>query len=210
MDGRRFDALLQSLADSRRSLIGGTLVAIASVIGAPFADAKKRRKKKKKKCKGGTKKCGKKCIAATSCCRAADCGSGGFCAEGTCLCSGGFTPCQGSCIPDSGCCTSTDCDAGDICAQNQCVTGQGSCAAGADSCAGDPILCGGDTCACYATMDGQTRCSTAEGLSECDVCANDEDCATLFPAVPGVFCARSTTAICVCENTGFCAAPCPV
>jgi hypothetical protein len=93
--------------------------------------------------------------------------------------------------------------------QNECVTGQGSCAAGADSCAAEAILCGGDTCVCYATMGGQTRCGSFDGLSECGTCATDDDCASLFPAVPGVFCARSTTALCGClDVVGFCGAPC--
>jgi hypothetical protein len=80
---------------------------------------------------------------------------------------------------------------------------------GADSCDGATIVCG-EECACYATMRGQTRCGGNTGLSaECGDCANDDDCVALFPAVPGVFCARSTTAICGCDGTGFCAAPCP-
>ncbi len=183
MDADRFDRIARLLSDgATRRGIARTLSALSltgmvgSLLGLADAEAKKKkRKKKKKKCKGGKKKCGKKCIAAT------------------------------------GCCTATDCDAGDICVQNQCVTGQGSCAAGADSCDSGHILCGGDTCACYATMEGQTRCGAFEGLSEeCGDCVNDGDCAELFPAVPGVFCARSTTVeLCLCPGNGFCAAPCP-
>src|SRR5688572_6664799 len=115
MDGIRFDRFSRILSASpnRRGFgralaglaLGGTLI---PQFGLAEVEA---RKKKPKKCKGGKKKCGKKCIPATSCCKAADCGTGGTCAGGACFCGEGFTTCQGRCIPVGACCFDDECPA---------------------------------------------------------------------------------------------------
>lgn len=44
MDGRAFDALLRSLTDSRRSLLGGSLAALGGLLGISASEAKKKKK----------------------------------------------------------------------------------------------------------------------------------------------------------------------
>jgi hypothetical protein len=133
MDESRFDQTLKAFAaaSGRRTALralGGAAMALLAVIGLPdVGDARKKKvkNKKKKKCKGGTKKCGKKCIPATDCCTDADC-DGGTCVDGTCQCLGGSKPCDGACIPEGGCCNASDCDDGNPCTQSVC-NGNGTC-----------------------------------------------------------------------------------
>jgi hypothetical protein len=48
MDGTRFDDLLRSLTESRRSLLGGALASVTGFLVVPRIDAKKKRKRKKR------------------------------------------------------------------------------------------------------------------------------------------------------------------
>jgi hypothetical protein len=89
VDASRFDHLVRLYAGdrSRRSLVRGlTGVTLAwttqPLLGIVSGKAKK--KHKKKKCKGGTKKCGKKCIPKSGCCTDADCATGDVCLEHAC------------------------------------------------------------------------------------------------------------------------------
>jgi hypothetical protein len=183
MDAKRFDNLLRSLVASlSRRGISRALASLAlagplsTLFGPENAEAKKKkRKKKKKKCKGGTKKCGKRCIPETSCCTSADCGSGGTCAGGDCTCRTGFKSCQGTCIPDDACC-SADCGPCESCqgaacvficqAEQECVSGQCRCTA--NSCDG---CCDGNTC-----QDGDTTAFCGSDGETCDTCVGSEIC----------------------------------
>jgi hypothetical protein len=79
MDGENFDRWTAAHAPrgiSRRPLLGGAFAALLTFV--PLRSAAKPKggkggKGKGKGCKGGTKKCGKKCIAASACCTADDC-----------------------------------------------------------------------------------------------------------------------------------------
>jgi hypothetical protein len=230
MDDGRFDDFLRTLAapPSRRGVaraLSGLILTggAASLLGFTATEAKK------KKCKGSTKKCGKKCIAATSCCTAADCGSGGACAGGVCVCAIGFRNCRDGCIPYADCCTdgdcvarescqsgtcvcqdeccsNDDCAAGQICLQSQCVTGQGTCTAGDNSCLTvEKITCNSSAdCFCYPDRNGGTHC--AQALAPNPPCQSDSDCALLGL---GAFC---TPAVQFCDRgsgSGFCTLPCP-
>jgi hypothetical protein len=86
------------------------LLELAAALGLSplLVDAKKRRKKNKKKCKGGTKKCGKRCIPSNQCCRHGDCPA----AAPRC--------CQGACLTVE-CCTSADCRGGKTCPDGTCA-----------------------------------------------------------------------------------------
>jgi hypothetical protein len=182
MDANRFDNLLRSLVDasSRRGIaraVTGMLLAgpFAVLLDATDAAAKKK-KRKKKKCKGGARKCGKKCIPATSCCTTADCGTGGACAGGACICAVKFRSCQGKCIPDGDCCSSSECGDCQTCQNGQCadacdtgqecVTGQCQCTPG--SC---PGCCDDNTC-----KPGNTSGNCGTGGEVCVPCTGGQTC----------------------------------
>src|SRR6185295_19044812 len=101
MDGRSFDAWLRSLTESRRSLLGGLLVAAAGWgVGAHAADAKHKGKGKKHKKKHQQETCGHTaCAAGQHCCD----DQRGLCCSGDAECCnpGGGT---GSCCPAPGAC----------------------------------------------------------------------------------------------------------
>jgi hypothetical protein len=155
MDSAHFDRLTRivSIALSRRT----TLAALASgVFGASClarlngVEARKKRKKKRK-CKGGTKKCGKKCIPASGCCSSADCGANGTCVGNTCNCNSGSKNCNGACIPEGDCCGA--CPGETICVDGECVCPETA-----------PVACPGDVC----VLGGQC-CDTSE-------CPNPQEC----------------------------------
>jgi hypothetical protein len=174
MDADRFDWYTRSLtATSPRSGFARTLggLSLIGLLGPLLvvaeAEAKNKKKKgkhkKKKRCKGGTKTCGKRCIAATRCCSAADCGSGGSCTGGSCSCTTGFRTCQGRCIPDTACCAA-DCGPCESCqgpdcvytcqSHQACVGGRCQCtAASCDGCCGSDGLCG--ACLVFVSSSGQ-------------------------------------------------------
>lgn len=125
MDEMRFDTLARSIGVGSRRI--GLQLLAGSVVGGLVDqiwvnESVARKRKKKKKCKGGTRKCGKKCIAPGSCCSADECGAGGACVGGICFCSAGLQLCQRRCIPDDACCDVNDCELGKACLSN------GSCA----------------------------------------------------------------------------------
>lgn len=125
MDRYRFAAFVRALfvAASRRAalsgLLGTALAALLARLGADDAVGKK--KHKKKKCKGGKKKCGKKCVdLATSGAHCRACGNA--CATGGCV--------HGACT----CASNDDCTEGCFCAAgvegvklcNQSVSAEGA------------------------------------------------------------------------------------
>jgi hypothetical protein len=157
MDDERFDAW------TRRAFgvaAGGLAATILGLTATDDVDAKKK-KRKKKKCKGGKKKCGKKCIPKSNCCTDADCGGGATCQDGTCLCLAGERECEGTCIPEDVCCPGEAC--GENCSCRRTVEGTGFCVQGgiliacvqcnssAECEAGDQCVqqnCGGATAVC--------------------------------------------------------------
>lgn len=242
MDAFHFDCLTRALATalSRRGLtqaLGGLLLAGPFTIGRNIADveAKKKKRKKKKKCKGGKKKCGRKCFdlqtdpAHCGSCRTV-CDDGQACLAGACACPNAQTECGGfccaaaSCIDDACCptdrtCGTACCDADEICGDPEtatCVAGQGTCPTGADTCgSGNLVSCNANAqCFCVQTTAGKTRCATpipGISLDDCGDCTTDADCEVLFPDVVGVFCGKNASGpICGCPvGLNVCGAPCP-
>jgi len=123
--------------------------------------------------------------------------------------------------PPSGPTCTPACRAGMRCVKDQCVVGQGTCPTGANSCTSTEgvISCGlqeiDDRCDCHTSTEGQTRCADGFAIDErsvCGQCASSAECATLYPAIPGVFCLKVTGAAgdcCSPDTRGFCLAPCP-
>lgn len=95
MDDHRFDALVRTLAGSRRAVLGGAIAAAAGALGQPESKGKKRRRR----CKSPKVKCGKKCLSAGFCCSTGDCGTCQVCSGKTCVVASSGTPCGvgGSC-----------------------------------------------------------------------------------------------------------------
>ena len=231
MDADRFDALARSLqlATPRRAAlgaIGGGLAALLARLGIDESEAKKRKKhkKKKKKCKGNKKKCGKKCIPKSQCCKDSECGDQQFC-------------CQGACIDDVLCCTDADCggniytceegvclcpDPSEVpCSANECcdpdtqvcevtpdtsACQSGDCPAGTDFCSDETFyLCGGPLCGCTTSLEGQTVCTDLAGV--CVDCATDAECTTALGqdavCIPiGEFCTCDTGETTACVAVG--------
>lgn len=197
MERDHFDQLTRLIATtaSRRAIFG-----LASALGLSplFAEAKKRRKKKRKKCKGGTRKCGKRCIPATGCCRDSECGADERCEGDACVCA-------------LECCNDAACGTGNLCLAGACVTGQGTCPTGADICQGLSSDCGatGLGCTCVTKATGETRCaSTTVSGSTCGDCAEDFACTNAYG--PDAFCALGGPGAC-CPGgiDGICVRACP-
>jgi hypothetical protein len=165
-----------------RALTGIGLASLSSVfISNRDADARKR--KRKKKCKGGNKKCGKKCILKMLCCVDFDCppGTGQICQDGSCACPAGEATCDGTCVDletDGANCGACD---------NACDTGE--CTHGACTCGGNFDCPAG--CACADRLQGGRICFL--GGNNGESCDNDDDCP-----------ARSA-----CFSINFCSIPCP-
>jgi hypothetical protein len=121
MDDEQFDSWTRRAFGVAASGLVATILGLTAVDGV---DAKKK-KRKKKKCKGGKKKCGKKCIAKSNCCTDADCDDGATCQDGTCRCPDGERECEGACIPDDVCCPGEAC--GENCQCRRTVEGTGFC-----------------------------------------------------------------------------------
>jgi hypothetical protein len=225
MDDARFDTLTRSLtaARSRRAtlatLLGGPLV----LLGLADAAAKKRKKKTTKKrrptqsapaspsagpcipaCAGnvcGNDGCGGTCGIA--------CSSPRICEGGRCVCPRDQHDCQGTCIPRTRCCTATDCQPGQGCFTGTCINLRGTCAAGSNACTDHlSAACGGGSCACFTTMEGDTRCGAFTNTTACNTCTTDAQCAALLPNTPGAFCVQGGGIFCT-SCAGYCAPPCP-
>jgi hypothetical protein len=88
------------------------------------------------------------------------------------------------------------CRAGMRCVEDQCVVGQGTCPSGANSCTSTDgtVNCGlqetDDHCDCHVSTEAETRCADGFAIngSACGECASSAECASLYPAIPGVFC----------------------
>jgi hypothetical protein len=182
MDGARFDALVRSIetAVPRRSTLTGVFCAGLAVLAfrLRMEDSKANHKKKKKKCKGGKKKCGKKCFDlqtdATHCgsCDIA-CGTGEFCLDGDCLVGIGT------------------CEVGD----DFCLNAQDKCN-------------DFDTCECHVSFTGETRCASfpEEGFT-CKECTTDAECAERGPGAFCAKTTGNSGCHCIIGQ-GFCLVPC--
>jgi len=181
MDGRTFDAWLRSLTESRRSLLGGLLVAAAGWnVVAHAADAKHKGKGKKHKKKHQQETCGHTaCAAGQHCCD----DQRGLC------CSGGAECCN----PGAG--------TGSCCAEpNRCGQPWGNDAAPSECCPPERQ---------WFTSTGLVRCcpagtrSLGTGISSDDgpCCPEQKYCSQ---APTGGTCCGDLAPVCVDRSTGQC------
>lgn len=85
MDVSRFAYLVRSLSDrATRRCIAGVFAGLGFTPLLGLADAEAKKRKKKKTCKG-RKKCGKKCIPKSHCCKDANCPGSEVCQGGACV-----------------------------------------------------------------------------------------------------------------------------
>jgi hypothetical protein len=89
MDDHRFDAMVRTLAGSRRTVLGGAIAAAVGTLAQPESEGRGRRRK----CKAPKVKCGKKCLPAGSCCGNSDCGTCQVCSGKTCVVAPPGTAC---------------------------------------------------------------------------------------------------------------------
>jgi hypothetical protein len=195
MDAPYFDALARSWGtrrDGLRALASATIADVISGLDHSVAGSKKKKRKKKKKtCKGETKKCGQKCIPVASCCRDAECGTGGACVDRACACFSGFRACKGACVADAACCLDADCGAGGSCQAGNCIVP--TCTDGIKNGNETSVDCGG---ACPPCTNGQgcvTPGDCASGLCSAGTC---QTC-TLIPADN---CAGDSEGSCICRS----------
>jgi hypothetical protein len=203
-DGRRFDDLLRSLTDSRRSLLGGSLAALAGLLGMATVEAKKKKKKKpcKKKCSDGccTKKFGK-CIKEAQQ-TPTQCGTDGEICRNNC---GGSGSCKDEC---------TTCCAGDECVDSgqqsneqcgiggqdcfACPPGQACNAPGPGCCARKGEECGSNGVACCPTSVGVYACEDNRccAPNHSPLCTEDSDCCDEEDVCNDGFCGRPQGAAC--------------
>jgi hypothetical protein len=167
VDAGRFDALVRALTEAvtRRAALGLTFSgALGLSLGLADTEAKKKRKKK---CKGGKKKCGKKCIPKTACC--GGCSDGQICQTGACVCP-------------TECCADADCPSGsgEICEDGACVCPSGQEDSG--GVCGTPPTCQGSSVGCSPPGPSQTccggECLLMAGMGVCVSSANGEPCHT--------------------------------
>lgn len=179
MDGSRFDHLARRWA-TRRTALGGLVAGGFSGFIGLDAEAKRKqkrkndhpgagkekhgaviaakKKKKKKKCKGGTIKCGKVCVTASTDAQNCGgcgirCGSSQACVSGSCASTGPLT-----------------CPTGQIRCDGQCVdpaSNEAHCGGCGQPCTGN-LTCLSGTCGC--ADGGDTQCSTS-----CVDLQSDED-----------------------------------
>jgi hypothetical protein len=198
MEAQRLDDLAREIGSQvpRRSVLGA-LGGLAALLVAPKIETDA--KKKKKKCKGGKKKCGKKCILADQCCTTADCGSKGQCVSGTCVCPTGQKACNGGCIPQASCCQNSECGA-----QQTCVNGACSCGGGLTTCGQScisPDLCCGTTCPGNQQCDGGFCVCPASDEYPC----GDGSCVTGVECCVNANCPKEQhcdDGTCWCDATG--------
>jgi len=150
MDGKAFDRWTAAHAPARlgrRALLGGAFAALLA-LRVPLRDSAakpkggKGGKGKGKGCKGGTKKCGKRCISVSACCTADDCN---LCQQERCLndrcdCEpGAFRDAYGYCGTPPVCQVVDQlCERDDDCCSQQCNVpaddGSLRCNRGLDAC----------------------------------------------------------------------------
>jgi hypothetical protein len=174
MNGSRFDRWTRDCLtpSSRRQAVGALLLGLSM---SPFAfldgEARKR-KRRKKKCKGGKKKCGKKCISKANCCTSSECPDTFVCEGGACVCSDEDFPCEETCnnlATDGANCGACGVD---------CISG--GCVHGACTC-GSENECS-QACTCSARLDGGGACRF--GVSSTP-CTSDDDCPLLSFCLAG-------------------------
>lgn len=186
MDHLRFDTITRVIG-SRRSLVGAVVAAMTLATGSrPETFAKK--KKKKKPCKGGTIKCGKVCVNASTdpqncggC--GTRCGNGQACASGSCTSSGpGACPtdqvrCSGLCVDprsdrqNCGAC-GVSCGTGETCSSGQCRAASGYPCTTVQDCGGNyrGVVCVDGQCACEKPAEGLCYDPRQTPYGICDVC----------------------------------------
>lgn len=193
MDGSQFDRLARKLGETRtRRGVAAFLAAAGTLplLGIAGAEA---RKKKKKKCKAPKVKCGKKCLAASSCCTDADCGGNGVCQGTACSCFVGFHACGGTCIADGACCSDADCGVG-VCANGdcRCLSGQKAC---------------GEKC-----IPASACCADADCGSPCKTCQNNVcrgGCSAGQTCLANGSCGKTCATHAECSNNGTCICDAP-
>lgn len=175
VDDARFDGLARTLGGGQTRR--GTLGAIAGLLGGGLVsllpDGETEAKKRKKKCKGGTKRCGKKCYDLNT--DPANCGSCGNVCGANQTCGGGNPGTPGVCG-----CTKTTCAA----QGKNCGEIPDGCGGTLDCgiCQSDDDLCGGggtpNVCGCLAngvvtTLANRDACCSSSccfvsaGMCEC-------------------------------------------
>lgn len=205
MDSSPFDDLLRRLTNSRRSLVSGSVAALAGWLGVAAVDAKKKKKQPcKKKCYDGccTKKYGK-CIPFSQQTPGA-CGTGGqICGQ-----CGGFSPscadggCTGCCTEDDQVCLSagdqdaahcgSDGDTCQPCAGSRRCQDQHCCAPLADFCDTSFDCCDDDASCPFGF------CCKANG----DSCDRAQDCCNSLDRCVDATCCRDVRA--ACDETTVC------
>lgn len=240
-----FDDLLETLAagGTRRA----TLAALAQAMGGAGLfwllgdDAEARRKRKrrkrrrrekqrrrqqrKRKCKGGTKRCGKRCIPTSACCGDCprgepggtdcdgdgDCGPDQRCTDGNCVCTNSNDITCGAI-----CCNSNDqvCEFGN--AAPTCVAAPNGVCPASNFCNDATFYACSNTdepqenCVCALTADDPSlpECviyQYTQPPADCTPCEHSADCAG------GQFCILGNTSsmsYCGCDNN-FCVWACP-
>lgn len=210
MDASRFDLLARQWA-TRRTAVSGLVASLAGLT-AVDAEGKRKKKKKKKKCKGGTIKCGKTCVDASTDTRHCggcgnQCGNGQDCVGGACTspgpgpgsCPAGRTQCSGQCVDTQ--------SAGDHCGGCGRACGQGQrCEGGqcvSTPCPTGQILCSGQ---CVPSVGAHPCCSQADcggptgdaNQISCDVAQHQCRCLTSGYGI----CTRTS------DKRGICGACC--
>jgi hypothetical protein len=180
MDGHRFDVLVRSVTESRRSLLGAALAAATGWLVPNIGETRKKHPHKKKRKKAQPNQYG--CLEVGDRCKSAD-----QCCSGICKGKKGKKRCRAH---DTGTCIQGIPDACDP--DNPAIA-----------------VCNSDVCLCLRTTAGSNFCADAN-LTACADCKKDADCEALgYPAgsacVPmtGGHCAG------ICEETGMqCRIPC--
>jgi hypothetical protein len=218
VDALQFDRLIRTMGTpSRRGLsrsLGGLFLAGPLGLISGFFDAEAKKKKRKKKCKGGKKRCGKKCLdLQTDPLNCGSCGNGcdvgKDCADGKCSCPEGEQACGASCITQVECCTDADCGDGGTCVDGTCLcpVEKASCGGTCVDLAADGANCGSCNNVCVTggcvngacVCQGEAQCPEActcrarlEGGAACrgpvvsaQACDDDDDCPL------GTFCRTS-------------------
>ncbi len=104
MESGRFDAIARTLGaraprrEVSRFLVAGALSGLAAKFGGAEVGAKKKGGKKKG-CSGGQKRCGKRCVPKSGCCKSSECSSlrNEYCEKGRCGCAKGAVMYKGRC-----------------------------------------------------------------------------------------------------------------
>lgn len=194
MDALQFDdlSIQVSRRAGRRALLGAALaLGSAALSHAGLA----RTRKRKRKCKRPRVKCGKRCLAAGSCCTNADCAAigGQVCVASRCECPSGErvsgSACTRLCAPACGECQTCDdgvcvnapeqsaCVDGGFCRQGVCKPDRSfGCATPQNAClSGSGVTCPDSTTTdakCFVDADGDFFC----GVGLCATVTTDAEC----------------------------------